>query len=117
MRFLIGFLVAAGTVLAADVSGIWQGALVRQNAKYGVQVREGLTLKLNQAGAVLSGSMTQNGRTFPVASGSESNGSVVLAFRVGTDSGSVRLTLNNGKLIGTLATVAGYSGAIELAKN
>ncbi len=116
MRFLIGFLVAAGTMFAADVSGTWQGSLVAQNTKYGVQTKETLSLLLNQAGGTLSGSLTRNGETVPVSSGSESNGSVVLAFRLGNETGSVRLTLGNRKLTGTVTTVAGYSGAIDLTK-
>ncbi|MBC8165132.1 MAG: hypothetical protein H7Y20_04565 [Bryobacteraceae bacterium] len=116
MRFLTGLFVVAGSLMAADVSGTWQGSLVTLNTKYGVQAKENMSLQLSQNGSVLSGTLTRNKTTWPVSSGSESNGTVNLAFRLARETGSVRLTLNNGKLQGTVSTVAGFSGTVDLSK-
>lgn len=104
-KLAIAMLVLAGSLMAQDYSGIWNGKGGQVDAKYGtVPVTAQLTLL--QAGTSLQGTFKAGGlKPVAIASGSVSGTQVV--FVVGAGVVTARLTQNGSQLAGTMTSGSG----------
>ena len=105
-------MVFAGSVFAADYSGIWAGSANKADAKYGV-VPNTLQLTLNHAGTTVSGTLKLgNGQPIALSAGTVSGNQI--SFAVGavgtgvlTDTGTRlqgRLTSTTGQVLDVVVT-------------
>jgi len=102
-KLIVAMLVLAGSLAAADYSGIWNGKGGIESAKYGL-VPQTVQMTLLQAGASLSGTVKiGNGPVMKIASGSVSGSTLTFALTGGTGS----LTASGGQLRGKLTSSQG----------
>ena len=92
-------------LVAADLSGVWNGKGGKEDAKYG-KVPVTVQMTLLQAGSAVSGTIKMgNGPIVKIPSGNVSGNSV--KFAVGDGSGSGSFTWNGSNLSGRLTSSRG----------
>ena len=110
-RLMVVLLVLAGSLAAADFSGVWTGKGGLEDPKYGL-VPNNVQMTLVQAGSSLSGTLKiGNGKILKITAGSVAGNTLTFALANGTATLNVvgnqlqgRLTSSRGQIMDLAVT-------------